>query len=152
LTRVALHSPEKKARKLDLARVLLVDGDLASRLTLKTLLQAGGYAVDGAASAAEAVNKLDANEYHLVLSDLRTESPEAGPSVLAYAREKEYRPATALITSYLKAERSPEPENPDQQVVVNTEDVSNFLGRVADLIGVRTTRRINRNLRHFAAG
>ena len=38
----------------DLAKVLLVDDDPASRLTLQTVLTAGGYAVDSAASAAEA--------------------------------------------------------------------------------------------------
>ena len=40
---------------IELARVLLVDDDPTSRLTLKTVLEAGGYAVDAAASAAEAV-------------------------------------------------------------------------------------------------
>ena len=41
-------------KRLDLARVLLVADELASRLTLQTLLQAGGYRVDVAVSAAEA--------------------------------------------------------------------------------------------------
>jgi len=43
-------------------------------LTLKAVLEAGGYFVD---SAAEAVGKLDERQYELVLSDLRMESPEA---------------------------------------------------------------------------
>ena len=38
--------------ELDLARVLLVDDDPASRLTLQTVLQAGGYHVDSAARGA----------------------------------------------------------------------------------------------------
>lgn len=135
-------------RNLDLARVLLVDGELAPRLTLQTLLEAGGYFVDGAASGAEAVGKLDEQEYDLVLSDLRTESPVASERVLCYARRKDYRPATALITSYLKGERTPEPPNFDRQVVVNIEDVSNLFGRVAELIGLRASRRVNRTLRH----
>ncbi|MDQ6707036.1 MAG: hypothetical protein M3Z85_13805 [Acidobacteriota bacterium] len=129
-----------------LAQVLLVDGELAARLTLKSLLQAGGYWVDAAASAAEAVGKLDEREYDLVLTDLRTESPDASQRIASYARQKDYRPATALITSYLKAERTPEPENPDRQVVVNTEDVSNLLESVAELIGLRASRRVNRTL------
>jgi CheY-like chemotaxis protein len=49
--------------EFELARVLLVDDDMTSRLTLKTVLEAGGYAVDSAASAAEAVGKLDASQY-----------------------------------------------------------------------------------------
>ena len=57
------------ARSLDLARVLLVESDVASRLTLQTLLEAGGYSVDVAASAAEAVGKLDESTYELVLTE-----------------------------------------------------------------------------------
>src|SRR4249920_2646648 len=56
-------------RALDLARVLLVHGDLAPRLALQTILQAGGYSVDVAASPAEALTKLDEGRYELVLSD-----------------------------------------------------------------------------------
>src|SRR5215470_10314236 len=90
----------------DLARVLLVDDDPASRLTLKTILEAGGYSVDSAASAAEAVGKLDEGEYELVLSDLQMESPEAGLKVLAHARMMDYKPATALLTTYQEASES----------------------------------------------
>ena len=86
-------------RKRNVARVLLADTDLASRLILKTLLTTAGYAVDGAASGSEAIAHLDAREYQLVLADLRAESGEAGPRLLAYARQKEFRPATALISS-----------------------------------------------------
>ncbi len=95
----AHFSPEEQRR---VAKVLLVDSDLASRLTLKSVLGKAGYAVEGAASAAEAVFRLDAHEFQLVLADLRTESEEAGPSLLSYARHKEYRPATALITTDMK--------------------------------------------------
>src|SRR6267154_2635350 len=91
----------------DLARVLLVDDDPASRLTLKTVLEAGGYNADSAASAAEAVGKMEDGEYELVLSDLQMESPEAGLKVLAHAKMMEYKPATALITAYHDATVSP---------------------------------------------
>ena len=40
----------------DFAKVLLVDDDPASRLTLKTVLELSGYTVDCAASAAERAN------------------------------------------------------------------------------------------------
>src|SRR5215471_20268400 len=92
---------------IELARVLVVDDDPTSRLTLQTVLEAGGYRVDAAASAAEAFGKLDEREYELVLSDLRMESPEAGLKVLAHARMMDYKPATAIVTTYqtAKAER-----------------------------------------------
>src|SRR5579863_7647484 len=95
------------AHEFEVARVLLVDDDPASRLTLKTVLEAGGYNVDSAASAAEAVGKLDAGQYELVLSDLQMESPEAGLKVIAHARMKDYKPATALLTTYQNARPAP---------------------------------------------
>src|SRR5579863_2293090 len=90
----------------DLARVLLVDDDPASRLTLKTVLEAGGYNVDSAATAAEALDKLDEGNYSLVLSDLQMESPHAGLKVLAHARNMDYKPATAIITTYQNSKPS----------------------------------------------
>src|SRR5437879_7854806 len=88
------------SHNLGLARVLLLHGDLAPRLTLQTILQAGGYAVDVAASQAEAMFKLDDGQYELVLAD-----NQFGSDVLAYARVKEYRPATGVVSS---SERFPE--------------------------------------------
>src|SRR6516165_180839 len=93
--------------ELEMARVLLVDDDPTSRLTLQTVLQAGGYHVDAAASAAEAVGKLEEQEYQLVLSDLQMESPEAGLKVLAHARNMDYKPATALLTTYQNSKPGP---------------------------------------------
>lgn len=128
-------------KSLNLARVLLVADELASRLTLQTLLQAGGYRVDVAASAAEAFSKLDQGEYQLVLSESEMESREAGSQVLSYARVKEYRPATALVTAYKEAKAFRYPPGDQQQVSINTENVSTLLDKVADLIGIRAQRR-----------
>ena len=129
----------------DLARVLLVDDDPTSRLTLKTVLEAGGYHVDSAASAAEAVGKLEEGEYELVLSDLQMESPEAGLKVIAHARMMDYKPATALITTY---QNSPSAHDRNQQsVLINPVDIPELLGKVADLISQRATRRLERELR-----
>jgi CheY-like chemotaxis protein len=129
----------------DLARVLLVDDDPTSRLTLKTVLEAGGYSVDSAASAAEAVGKLDEGEYELVLSDLQMESPQAGLKVLAHAKLMDYKPATALITSYQNAR--PEPSRNRKSMLVKPEDVPGLLSKVATLISGRATRRMERELR-----
>ena len=125
---------------LDLARVLLVQGELAPRLALRTILQAGGYAVDVAATPAEALSKMDAQQYDLVLSDSRFGARRAGPDVLAYARVKDYRPATAFITSYEPALRSLSVRE-EHQVAIHTENLPGLLGKVAELIGVRASRR-----------
>jgi two-component system response regulator PilR (NtrC family) len=130
-----------------MARVLLVDDDPASRLALQTVLRAGGYDVDAAASAAEAIAKLDEDHYELVLTDLRMESPEAGYRVLAHARIVDYRPAAAVITTYRDESVAGEPDDPDRPLFIAPEDVPELLATVADLIATRATRQVNRALR-----
>jgi CheY-like chemotaxis protein len=129
----------------ELARVLLVDDDPASRLTLKTVLEASGYSVDTAASGAEAVGKLDEGEYELVLSDLAMESPEAGLKVLAHARMMEYKPATALITTY--QDSKPSLTQKRNSFLIRPEGIPVLLSQVASLISDRATRRLERQLR-----
>jgi CheY-like chemotaxis protein len=119
-----------------MARVLVVHGELAPRLTLKTILQAGGYSVDVAGSTSEALAKLDSNCYALVLSH-----PAPGTrTLLAYAKVKDYRPATATLTSS-DSDLRPRRDRSGHEVSVHTENVPNFLGQVADLIGIRASRR-----------
>lgn len=132
-----------------LARVLLVDDNPTSRLTLQTVLEAGGYNVDSAASAAEAVGKLDGREYELVLSDLQMESPEAGLRVLAHARMMEYQPATAIITAYHNAVKRAESL---RTLLIQPEDVPDLLTKVANLISERAARRLEREMRHHQVG
>lgn len=122
--------------------MLLVDDDLTARLTLKAVLEAGGYFVDSAASAAEAVGKLDERQYELVLSDLQMESPEAGLEVLAHARLMHYKPATAILTTYQN--RQPDLR---RRVLIEPEALPELLSKVADLISQRAARIVERQLR-----
>lgn len=140
--------PEERkppGKELELARVLLVDDDLASRLTLKAVLEAGGYFVDSAASAAEAVGKLDERQYELVVSDLQMESPEAGLKVLAHARLMDYKPATAILTTYQTDQNG----RPDlhRPVLIKPEALPELLSKVADLISQRAARIVERQMR-----
>jgi CheY-like chemotaxis protein len=139
-------SPDR-CSEFELARVLLVDDDPTSRLTLQTVLQAGGYHVDAAASAAEAVGKLDEQVYALVLSDLQMESPEAGLKVLAHARMMDYKPATAIVTTYQHNTK------PAKQIrtLITPEDIPELLAKVANLISQRAARKVEREMRHAAA-
>src|SRR5688572_22430874 len=140
--------PKTSTRTLDLARVLLVQEQLAPRLTLKALLEAGGYTVDVAATPAEALAKLDEGRYELVISDSEFGSRPAGRNVLAYARVKEYRPATALLTS-TESTVTRSAVGSRRHVSIHTEDVPLLLGEVAELIGARAIRRY-RPQRHTA--
>jgi CheY-like chemotaxis protein len=124
---------------LDLARVLLVHGELAPRLALQTILQAGGYAVDVAGSPSEALAKLDANEYELVLTD----GAPGSRNMLAYARVKDYHPATALVTSS-EPDFKRRPGRGSHEFAIHTEDLPCLLGKIADLIALRASRRRSR--------
>jgi CheY-like chemotaxis protein len=140
--------PVKGRKKRKVARVLLADTGLESRLALKTILSTAGYAVSGAATGAEAIGKLDEHEYQLVLADLRAESEDAGPRLLAYARQKEFHPATALIASDLsETGRSGAQGAADNRAVhISNENVYYLLDRVASLISRRADRRIQKSL------
>jgi DNA-binding NtrC family response regulator len=125
---------------MELARILLMHGDLAPRLTIQTILQASGYAVDAAATPAEALAKLDDGEYDLVLADGEGGPNAAGHNLLAYARVKDYRPATAFITSG-HTEPKGGYQSANSEVSIYTENLPALLGDVAELIGVRASRR-----------
>lgn len=131
---------------LELARVLLVHGQLASRLALQTILVAAGYAVDVAATPSEAFAKLEEGRYALVLSGVSLGPSTSGRDVLAYARVKEYRPATALVTG-TEGLHLPRNGRDRDRLSIHTENVPTFLGEVAELIGLRASRRY-RVLRH----
>jgi DNA-binding response OmpR family regulator len=81
-------------------RILLVDDDLAVLLTLKAVLELHGFEVETAASTPEAFTRLDSATYHMVISDLRMETEDAGMEVIRAARRQSYDPATALLTAY----------------------------------------------------
>ena len=127
-------------------------GELAPRLALRTILQAGGYSVDVAGSASEALAKLDEGVYDLVLTDQQLED-QSGFDLLAYARVKEYRPATAFITSHHR--RGPGSAHHTRgtrassrhNLSIYTENLPQLLESVAELIGVRASRRYRIPLR-----
>jgi CheY-like chemotaxis protein len=141
-------SESDRCMDFELARVLLVDDDPTSRLTLQTVLEASGYHVDSAASAAEAVGKLDEQEYQLVLSDLQMESPEAGLKVLAHARMMDYKPATAIVTTYQNSKPAHGKPQKQSRMLITPEDVPGLLAKVANLISERAARKVQRELRH----
>jgi DNA-binding response OmpR family regulator len=81
-------------------RILLVDDDLAVLLTLKAVLELHEFEVETAGSTAEAFTRMDTGVYHMVISDLRMETEEAGLEVIRAAQRQSYAPATALLTAF----------------------------------------------------
>jgi hypothetical protein len=96
--------------------------------------------VDVATTPPEAIAKLDSRRYELVLCNARFGSRETGQNVLAYARLKDYHPATALIVSEDPAVKRLSVQG-KRHVAIRTEELPILLGKVAELIGVRASRR-----------
>jgi DNA-binding response OmpR family regulator len=81
-------------------RLLVVDDELPIVLTLRALLEIYGFEVETAVSAKEAITKLTASNYHMVITDMRMEHDRAGFDVVRAARNADYKPAIALLTAF----------------------------------------------------
>ncbi len=81
-------------------RILLVDDEPAILLTLKALLEIHGFEVESASSARDAKAKLRSSMFHMVITDMRMESDQAGLEVAKAAKKAEYQPAVALLTAF----------------------------------------------------
>lgn len=81
-------------------RILLVDDEAAILLTLKAILEMNGFEVETASSAKEAVDTLGRKQFHLVITDMKMESDNAGYDVVGAAKQQAYDPATAILTAF----------------------------------------------------
>ena len=102
-------------------RILLVDDEVAVLLTMKAVLEISGFDVDTAASAREGKSKLRTREYHMVITDMRMESDEAGREVIWAARKASYHPAVALLTAFPIAEEDWQTMGADKMLVKPTQ-------------------------------
>ena len=69
-----------------------------------------------------------------------TDSTPGNENLLAYARIKDYHPATAFVTSHEPALKR-RPRSSADEFSIRTVGVANLLEKVADLIGLRASRR-----------
>ena len=98
-------------------RILLVDDEVAVLLTLKAVLEISGFDVDTAASGREGKSKLKTHEYHMIITDMRMESDEAGREVIAAARAASYHPAIAMLTAFPVADEDWQTMGADKMLV-----------------------------------
>jgi hypothetical protein len=70
------------------------------------------------------------------------ESPEAGLKVLAHARLMDYKPATALLTTYQNSRT----ESKKRNYLISPEDLPDLLSKIADLISSRAARIVERQM------
>ena len=120
-------------------RVLLVDDEVAVLLTLKAVLEINGFDVETAASAREGRMKLRSHQYHMVITDLRMESDQAGADVIAAARMAPYHPAVALLTAFPLADEDWQEMGADH-MLVKPMHTRRLLGQIDGLLESHTRK------------
>jgi DNA-binding NtrC family response regulator len=81
------------------ARLLVVDDEKAMRLALTGVLSREGYAVETAAGGAEALEKIDTGNFHVIITDLSMDGV-SGMQVLEHVRRTDPDAAVIMITAY----------------------------------------------------
>jgi DNA-binding NtrC family response regulator len=78
-------------------KILLVEDDPALQFTILTALEEKGYAVDGASTTAEAIERLDRDAYPIVVSDIYIDE-HTGLDILDAAKRKDPLCSVILMT------------------------------------------------------
>jgi len=114
-------------------RVLLASDRVTARLTLEAVLEKGGYCVESAVSAADAMERMESQPYDLVLCDLESDCSE----LRRFAERQPYRPATATL--HVSHDHCAEGDS--HQVLIEPVDVPQLLTQIADLVANRAYGR-----------
>lgn len=80
--------------------VLVVDDEQAILFIFRMLLEDAGFAVETAASAKEAIQKLSERAFDLVVTDIRMETATAGFDVVKTARQLQPAPIIVVVTAF----------------------------------------------------
>jgi DNA-binding NtrC family response regulator len=80
-------------------RVLVVDDERAMLVALKGLLSKEGYQVETTSSGADALSRIEAGSFHVVITDLSMDGV-GGMAVLEHARRIDPDVAVIMITAY----------------------------------------------------
>lgn len=126
--------------------MLLAVDDVAARLTLEAVLSRSGYAVDSAASSAEAMDLIESEPYALVLCNLDAESAAASRNVIRLAIRQDYRPATAYLITARDHGAHP---GDAEELLIEPVDIPSLLTDVAELVAGRAAGRSERAMRRL---
>ena len=132
--------------------VLVVDDEPAIRQVLSAAITKAGYAVDTAASAAEALNRLDATPYDVVLSDVFMPVTD-GIELLKSARSRGHAATFIMITAFASVDSAIDAIKAGAWDYI-TKPVRNeeIVHRLQQIDALRGLREENRALRTLVMG
>lgn len=121
--------------------LLVVDDEPSILTTLKTLLEIWEFQVETAQSAEEAIAKLRANSFDMVITDLRMESDDSGYQVARAASEADYHPAVAILTAFpLLAQEWK--EHGVQRLFLKPMRVGELVGQIEVMLAARQAEKL----------
>ncbi|MDQ7004591.1 MAG: sigma-54 dependent transcriptional regulator [Ghiorsea sp.] len=91
-----------------MADILLVEDEANVRDILTLSINSFGHEVIACASPSEAKDHMEAQQFNLIITDLRMEGYDAGLDVLRMAKEKQPQASTLLLTAYASSETAVE--------------------------------------------
>jgi DNA-binding NtrC family response regulator len=94
--------------KLIRKRLLFVDDEQGIRVTLSAILRRYGFTVTLAATVAEAIDEIKAQEFDLLLCDLSIDRENDGLEVIRVMREVNPQCVTIVLTGYPNQEGAEE--------------------------------------------
>ncbi len=132
--------------------VLVVDDEPAVRQVLSAAISRAGYAVDAAGSAGEALNKLDATPYDVVLSDVFMPVMD-GIELLKQARSRGHAATFIMVTAFASVDSAIDAIKAGAWDYI-TKPVRNeeIVHRLEQIDALRGLREENRALRSLVLG
>jgi len=118
---------------LEKKRILVIDDDEVVRKSFKAILELEGYNVDTAETGKEALEKSNANFYHLALVDIRLPDME-GTQLLTTMRDTVPRMVKIIVTGYPSLENAKDALNmgADGYIVKPIMDTNEFLQKIKE--------------------
>lgn len=129
--------------------VLVVDDEPAVRQVLSAAISKAGYAVDAAGSGGEALNKLDATPYDVVLSDVFMPVMD-GIELLKQARARGHAATFIMVTAFASVDSAIDAIKAGAwdyiTKPVRNEEIVHRLQQIDSLRGLREENRALRSL------
>ena len=108
-------------------RVLVVDDEPSVLFTYRLILEQEGYQTVAVATAREALERLNNEEFHIVLCDYSLEEKRNGFEVIEAARQKRPGIPCLLLTGYANQSTVTDAEKADVGVLFKPIDIEEFL-------------------------
>jgi|SRR5256885_7961588 CheY-like chemotaxis protein len=111
-------------------RVLVVDDEPSVLFTYRLILEQEGYQTSAVASAREALQKLQTEQFDIVLCDYSLEEKHTGLEVIELARRKNRAMPCILLTGYANQETVQIAEKAGVGVLFKPIDIEEFLAAI----------------------